>query len=61
MIGSASTAEATLAGISRKPIWRSPRETVSRKPSRSPRVASRESVGKRTVATATENMPCGSM
>ena len=27
----------------------------------SPRVAKRESDGKRTVAIATENIPCGSM
>ena len=34
---------------------------VARKPRMSPRATSRESVGKSTVATATENMPCGSM
>ena len=44
-----------------KLIWRSPVETVARKPARSPRVASRASDGKRIVATATENIPCGSM
>ena len=61
MIGWASTAVKTLAGISRKAIWRIPRASVSRKPSMSPRVASRESVGKSTVAIATEKIPCGSM
>ncbi len=51
----------TLAGTSRNAIWRRPVATVARKPSQSARVDSRESAGKRTVATATENIPCGSM
>ena len=42
-------------------IWRMPLETVRRKPSMSAREASRASDGKSTVATATENIPCGSM
>ena len=42
-------------------IWRRPIDTVRRKPSMSPRVAKRDSDGKSTVATATENIPCGSM
>ena len=60
-IGSAKTAEKTLAGTSRNAIWRSPTPTMWRKPSTSPRAASRDSDGKSTVATATENMPWGSM
>ncbi len=61
VIGSASTAQTTLAGTSRNAICLSPSETVSRNPSMSPRLASRASDGKSTVATATENIPCGSM
>ena len=61
MIGSASTALTTAVGASRNAICRRPRETVSPKPRMSPRLASRESVGKSTVAIATENIPCGSM
>ena len=61
MIGSASTIEKAAAGSSRKLIWRNPSAIVLRTPARSPRVASRASVGKSTVATATENIPCGSM
>ncbi len=61
MIGSASTALTTAAGVRRNAIWRMPFETVSAKPRMSPRDANRESVGKRTVAIATENIPCGSM
>ena len=49
------------AGISRKAIWRMPSPNVRRKPSSSPRAASRASDGKSTVAIATENIPCGSM
>ena len=61
MIGSASTALTTAAGTSRNAIWRRPIDTVRRKPSMSPRVEKRASDGKSTVATATENIPCGSM
>ena len=60
-MGVASTAAATLAGTSRNAIWRMPMDTVERKPSMSPRAASREMAGKSTVATATENIPWGSM
>ncbi len=60
-IGSARTALTTAAGMSRNAIWRSPVLTVARNPSMSPRVANRDSDGKRTVAIATENTPCGSM
>jgi len=61
VIGSARAAVTTLAGMSRNAICRSPRETVERKPSVSPRDANRASEGNSTVATATENIPCGSM
>ena len=61
MIGSARTALITAAGTSRNVIWRSPRPIVSRKPSRSRRVARRASDGKSTVEIATENTPWGSM
>ena len=48
--------------MSRNPICPSPSETVSRKPvDVAARAASRERRGKSTVATATENIPCGSM
>ncbi len=60
-IGSASTALTAAAGMRRNAICRRPVLTVARKPSMSPRVAKRDSVGKRTVAIATENIPCGSM
>ena len=61
MIGSASTAETSPAGIRRKPIWRMPVSTVRPNPPMSPRAARRDIVGKSTVATATEKIPCGSM
>ncbi len=61
MIGSASTALTTAAGMSRNAIWRSPLLTVRRNPSMSPREAKRDSDGKSTVAIATEKIPCGSM
>jgi len=56
-IGSARTALTTAAGMSRNAIWRSPVLTVARNPSMSPRVANRDSDGKRTVAMATEKNP----
>jgi len=49
------------AGISVRKIWRTPLPTVVRIPPRSPRVANRESAGNSTVASATLNIPCGSM
>ncbi len=48
-------------GSSRKAICRRPVPTSARKPGPSPAAASRESAGNSTAATATENMPCGSM
>ena len=45
----------------RKPIWRRPVLIVARNPSRSSRAARRARAGNSTVATATENIPCGSM
>ncbi len=51
--------------MSRNAIWRSPVPTVPRKPVKSPLSrasdACRDSLGKSTVAIATENIPCGSM
>jgi hypothetical protein len=60
-MGTASTAKTALAGMSKKPIWRSPRDTVSLKPAMSERAARRAMRGNRTVATATEKIPWGSM
>ncbi len=60
-MGSASAMQAAAAGTSRNAICRVPLATACRKPRRSPAATRRESVGKSTAATATENMPCGSM
>ena len=49
------------AGISSRLIWRIPLPTVRRIPAGSRREARRLSVGNSTVATATLNMPWGSM
>ena len=61
MIGSASTSVQAAAGISSRQICRVPVPVSARRPSVSPRMASRASAGNRTVATATLNIPCGSM
>ena len=61
MIGWASTAPTALAGRSRKAIWRRPASSVVLNDGRFPTAAKRESVGKSTVTTATENIPWGSM
>ena len=62
MIGSASTALTTAAGSEQeRDLAQAARRPCRAKPRMSPRAASRESVGKSTVAIATENIPCGSM
>ena len=55
------TATKMLDGTSSIRIWRSPSDTVSAKPARSPRVTNRLIAGNATVETATEKIPCGSM
>ena len=50
-----------VAGTRSSRIRRMPLAVVARRRSRSPRAASRARVGNRTVATATENTPWGSM
>ncbi len=52
--------DAAAAGIRTKRIWRIPLAIVARRFSISPREAKRARVGKRTVAIATEKIPCGS-
>ncbi len=49
------------AGVSRNAIWRRPEPTSARNPGPSRAAARRDSAGNSTAATATENMPCGSM
>ncbi len=61
VIGSASAIVAAADGISSSAIWRIPLPCVSRSPAMSLRATSRDSAGNSTVATATENMPWGSM
>ena len=61
VIGSDSAIVTAAEGISSSAIWRMPLAWVARRPSQSCRATSRESAGNSTVATATENMPCGSM
>jgi hypothetical protein len=60
-MGSASASVSAAAGVSSRKIWRVPVAIVARSPSRSRRAAKRLSVGNSTVATATENIPWGSM
>ena len=62
MIGSESATNAAALGISSSEIWRIPLPISARMPGqRRAGVASRLSAGNSTVATATENIPCGSM
>ena len=49
------------AGINSRLIWRIPVPTVRRIPAASRRAARRLRTGNRTVATATLNIPWGSM
>ena len=60
IIGSERTRTAAAAGSRTKRIWRIPLAIVARRLSCSPRAAKRARVGKRTVAIATEKIPCGS-
>ena len=52
---------AAAAGTSSSAIWRIPTPSTERIWPNSLRDASRLSCGNTTVATATENIPCGSM
>ena len=61
MIGSASAIVTAAAGISSSAIWRMPLPCSRRRPSQSCRATRRLSCGNSTVATATLNMPWGSM
>ena len=61
VIGSGSTIVTAAAGISSSAIWRMPLPWVALRPSQSWRATRRLSAGNSTVATATLNMPCGSM
>ena len=57
----ASTAISAADGISSRLIWRMPLPSVRRIPATSRRTAIRLRVGNSTVATATLNIPWGSM
>ena len=60
-MGTASTSVIAAHGMSSRNTPRMPVASRERTPSRSPRLTNRLSAGNSTVATATLNMPCGSM
>ena len=59
MIGSASTALTTPAGMSRNAIWRSPSDSVSRKPAWSPRARAGRATGRARSRSRRRTFPAG--